>query len=114
MLVRIDHRKRKARIRKAIIAGQTNHEIAAALGVDRRTVEHYINRYGLAGLRPRRGGHPAPRRPAAALIPTRDCLGCGRRIPSAAGRWLCDACRHRRAHGSLGVPDHWLQTPGHT
>jgi hypothetical protein len=113
MPVRIDHSRRKARIRRAIIARQTNHEIAAALGVDPRTVERYIHRYGLSGLRQRRVGRPAPPRPAAASVRTRGCLGCGRRIPSAAGRWLCDACRHRRVHGSLGVPDHWLQTPGH-
>ena len=113
MRVRIDHKQRKASIRELIAAGKSNGQIAAAIGLTLRTVDHYIRRYGLSRLRRHLGLRPARtgRVPAAGGL--RACLGCGTKISAQHGRWLCDACRHRRAHGSLGVPEHWLQTPGH-
>ncbi len=113
MPAKIDHGTRKASIRRLIAAGKSNREIGAALGLDLRTVDHYIRRYGLARLRRALGIRPAATRKAPAPAGRRECLGCGAPIPAIRGRWLCDTCRARRASGSRGVPDHWLETPGH-
>ena len=114
MPAKIDHGTRKESIRRLITAGKSNREIGASLGLNLRTVDHYIRRYGLARLRRRLGIRTAPdRRPP---VPTgrRECLGCSAAIPASGGRWLCDTCRARRASGSRGVPDHWLETAGHS
>jgi transposase len=115
MASKIDHAGRKESIRLLIARGRSNRDIAIALGLDLRTVDHYIRRYGLTGLRRELGIRSAPARPAPAheTAPQRQCLGCGTKIRATPGRWLCDQCRSRRAYGSRGVPDHWLETPGH-
>ena len=115
MTNKIDHDKRKENIRSLIVGGRSNRDIAAALGLDLRTVDHYIRRYGLTGLRRQLGiksaaGHTSAPPDGA---PQRQCLGCGKKILAVKGRWFCDQCRARRAWGSRGVPDHWLETPGH-
>jgi ribosomal protein L37AE/L43A len=113
MPTKIDHGLRKARIRQLIAQGRSNRQIGASLGLDLRTVDHYIRRYGLSGLRRTLGIRPAPARQVLPPAPQRECLGCGTTIRVQAGRWLCDACRSRRASGSRGVPGHWLETSGH-
>jgi len=113
MPAKIDHGMRKASIRRLIAAGKSNREIAAKLGLDLRTVEHYIRRYGFSRLRRHLGIRTAPSRRDPAPAPQRECLGCGAPIPATNGRWLCDGCRARRASGSRGVPDSWLETSGH-
>jgi len=113
MAARIDHRMRKASIRELMAAGKSNREIAAALRLDLRTVDHYIRRYGLSRLRRQLGIRGMPPVRTFAPAGTKECLGCGARIPAQPGRWLCDGCRARRASGSRGVPDHWLETSGH-
>ncbi len=113
MPAKVDHRTRKASIRELIAAGKSNREIAAAIGLDLRTIDHYIRRYGLSRLRRRLGIRPSMTRPMPAAAGTRECLGCGIAIPARGGRWLCDGCRARRASGSRGVPDHWLEASGH-
>jgi len=113
MPTKIDHGLRKTRIRQLITQGKSNREIGASLGLDLRTVDHYIRRYGLSGLRRALGIRPAPARQARPSAPERECLGCGATIRAQAGRWLCDACRARRAAASRGLPDHWLEIPGH-
>ena len=114
MPAKIDHGIRKASIRRLIAAGRSNREIGAALGLDLRTVDHYIRRYGLSRLRRKLGIRPARSLRTPAPAERRECLGCGAAIRAQAGRWLCDTCRARRASGSRGVPDHWLETSGHT
>lgn len=114
MATKINHGTRKARIRELIAAGRSNREIAAAMGLDLRTVDHYIRRYGLSRLRKTLGIRSAPAPKPAPLAGERACLGCGAKIPVQPGRWLCDGCRARRASGSRGVPGHWLETSGHT
>ena len=109
---RVDHRKRKARIRDLIAAGKSNREIAAATGLTLRTLDHYIRRYGLPRIR-HLGLTPARNRRATTSGSPRECLRCGKKISAQGGRWLCNACRGRRASATLGVPDQWLQTPGH-
>ena len=113
MPVKIDHRRRKTSMRQLIAAGKSNREIGATLGLNLRTVDHYIRRYGLSRLRRALGIRRTASRPAPAPGPQRQCLGCGAAIRAQPGRWLCDACRARRATGSRGVPDHWLETSGH-
>jgi hypothetical protein len=113
MRARIDHKRRKARIRELITAGNSNREIAAAVGLTLRTLDHYVRRYGLSRLRRHLGIRPVRARRIPATGGLRDCLGCGAKVSAQGGRWLCDACRARRASGSLGVPEQWLQTPGH-
>ena len=114
MAAKIDHRMRKVSIRELIAAGKSNREIAAAIGLDLRTVDHYIRRYGLSRLRRQLGIRTVPPSRSSTLTGARECLGCGAKIPAQPGRWLCDTCRARRASGSRGVPDHWLETSGHT
>jgi hypothetical protein len=171
---RIDHNERRKSLRALIAWGRSNRDIAAALGLALRTVDHYIRRYGLARLRrqlgmnrmlknsrlprllkkvqmqggargagyprkwvggvlvrtsQRRASAPTPQmglfqqpvksgsgrpQPSPGRAPRRQCLGCGARVHAGKGRWLCDRCRARRTSGSSGVPDHWLETPGHT
>lgn len=101
-------------MRELMAAGKSNREIAAAIGLDLRTVDHYIRRYGLSRLRRQLGIRVVPAGRASVPTSTRDCLGCEAKIPAQPGRWLCDGCRARRASGSRGVPDHWLETSGHT
>jgi len=114
MPAKIDHGTRKESIRRLIAAGRSNREIGISLGLDLRTVDHYIRRYGLARLRRRLGIRTTSSRRAPMPEVRRECLGCGARIPASGGRWLCDGCRARRASGSRGVPDHWLETAGHS
>ncbi len=114
MPAKIDHGRRKESIRQLIAAGKSNREIGIALGLDLRTVDHYIRRYGLARLRRRLGIRTASSRRPPVAEGRRQCLGCGASIPASPGRWMCDGCRARRASGSRGVPDHWLETAGHS
>ena len=115
MRQKIDHGERKENIRNLIASGRSNRDIAGVLGLDLRTVDHYIRRYGLTGLRRQLGIKSSPSRPGPSpeRAPQRRCLGCDAKILAVRGRWLCDSCRSRRAWGSRGVPDHWLETPGH-
>jgi regulatory LuxR family protein len=113
MPAKIDHGARKANMRQLIAAGKSNREIAVRLGLDLRTVDHYIRRYGLSRLRRKLGIRRGPSPRVAVAASRRECLGCGTPIPAQPGRWLCDGCRARRASGSRGVPDHWLETSGH-
>jgi transposase len=113
MPARIDHRRRKASFRELIAAGKSNREIAAAIGLALRTVDHYIRRYGLSRLRRHLGLRPARNGRIPATGSLRECLRCGAKISAQGGRWLCDACRGHRASATRGVPDQWLETPGH-
>ena len=113
---KVDHDKRMESMRCLIAGGRSNRDIAAALGLEIRTVDHYIRRYGLTGLRRRLGIKRSTRsreRPRE-RAPQRQCLGCGEMILAVRGRWLCDRCRTRRVSGTLGVPGHWLETTGHS
>lgn len=100
-------------MRRLIAAGKSNREIAVTLRLNLRTIDHYIRRYGLSRLRRALGIKAATVRRAPTPSARRQCLGCGASIAAREGRWLCDACRERRASGGRGVPDHWLETPGH-
>lgn len=113
MRARIDHKGRKASIRELIAAGKSNREIAAAIGLTPRTLDHYIRRHGLSRVRRHLRIRPARTLRIPATGGLRECLKCGAKISAQGGRWLCNACRGRRASATRGVPDQWLETPGH-
>ncbi len=113
MPAKIDHRLRKANLRSHIAAGKSNHEIAAVMRLSLRTIEHYINQYGFSRMRRRLGIRSVRTGQIVGPVTVRKCLGCGAKVPAHGGRWLCDRCRTRRGSESRGVPDHWLETPGH-
>lgn len=109
----------EARARELLEAGKTDAEVAAALGVARRSIYDFREAQGIPLVRQRRGRKPRPPGPDPAVpaLPRRDLPDPPQRAGSDAGG-VCGAAQHGfggcaagaglvdRAGSAGGLPDH--------